>query len=297
MVNKKRISLLKRKTPGEAVFEVLNSIFFLLLAAITFYPFMYVLYKSLINYRVGSDGIKHTFFDFGAYAYIFKDNEIYTSFLLTVFVVIVSTTLHILVTMLAAYPLSKKHLRGRNGILIYILITMLFSGGLIPYYILMRDLGMRNNLLVYIIPGLVSGFNIIIVKNFLLSVPQSLEESARIDGASHFAVLFKIYFPLSKPIISTIALWFAVGKWNDWFTGMLYITKQKYFLIQNILQAMLINNTGVNNAMGFGTSEKFMLMESIKMAVIIVATIPIVCVYPFVQQYFIKGILLGSVKE
>lgn len=303
MVNENRTALKKpryslhRSSAGDTIFKVFNYAVFVLVIFITAYPFLYVLFKSMSSYGVSADGVKHVNFDFGAYQYILQEKDIYGAFLLTIFVVIVSTALHIFVTMLAAYPLTKKKLIGRNVFLIYILITMLFGGGLVPYYVLIRDLGLRNSVLVYIIPGLVSGFNIIIVKNFLYSIPASLEEAARIDGASYFDVIFRIYFPLSKPIISTIGLWFAVGKWNDWFTGMLYISKQNLYLIQNVLQSMLVNNTGMTNAMGFGNSAKYMLMDNVKMAVVIVATVPIICVYPFVQKNFIKGILLGSVKE
>ena len=165
-----------------------------------------------------------------------------------------------------------------------------------PYYILIGDLGLRNNVMVYIVPGLISGFNVIVARNFLAGIPSSLIESAKIDGASDFTVFFKIILPLSKPIICTIALWFAVAKWNDWMTGLLYIQQADLKLLQNVLRDMLISGSGMNDALGLGTSEKFMLMENIKMAVIIVATVPILCVYPFVQKYFVKGIMVGAVK-
>lgn len=301
MVGRLRNGVAKvRKMPaGEFAFQFANYTFFIFVGLITLYPFLHVVVKSLIAYRVDLAGIKHYYVDLGAYAHILTDERIIRSFFLTIFVVLVSSVLHVAITMLAAYPLSKRELRGRTPILLYILLTMLFSGGLVPFYILIRELGLRNSVLVYIVIGVVSGFNIIICKNFLQSVPQSLDESARIDGASHFGVLFRIYVPLSKPIMATIALWFAVGKWNDWFTGLLYISNQRLYLLQNVLQQMLILNQGMNDAMGFGSqsSDLLRMADSVKMAVIVVATMPIVMVYPFVQKYFIKGVLLGSVKE
>lgn len=279
------------------IFPIVNGTILSMVGLVTVFPILYVLYKSLTTYSVDKLGNKSTHFDFGAYEYIFRDDAILTSFLLTTFVVIVATILHVFVTMLAAYPLSKEDLKGGKIMLIFVLITMVFSGGLMPYYILIGDLGLRNNVLVYIIPGLISGFNIIVARNFLAGIPSSLIESAKIDGATDFTVFFRIALPLSKPIICTIALWFAVGKWNDWMTGLLYIQQGNLKLLQNVLRDMLISGSGMNDALGLGTSEKFMLMENIKMAVIIVATVPILCVYPFVQKYFINGTMLGAVKE
>ena len=279
------------------LFPIINGIILSLVGLMTAFPLLYVLYKSLTTYSVDKMGNKSTHFDFGAYEYIFRDDAILKAFLLTAFVVIVSTALHVFITMLAAYPLSKEDLKGGKLMLIFVLITMVFSGGLMPYYILIGDLGLRNNIMVYIIPGLISGFNVIVARNFLAGIPSSLIESAKMDGASDYTVFFRIVLPLSKPIICTIALWFAVAKWNDWMTGLLYINQGDLKLLQNVLRDMLISGSGMNDALGLGTSDKFMLMENIKMAVIIVATVPILCVYPFVQKYFIKGTMLGAVKE
>lgn len=289
---------LKRIAPADLIFRLFNGFFLTLFAAATALPLVYVFFKSLTSYRASETGLRTVELNSGAYSYIFGDDKIYGAFFLTVGVVIISTVLHIAVTLLAAYPLSKKHLRGRNAMLIFVLITMVFNGGLIPYYVLItQQLDIDNNLLVYILPGLVSGFSIIIMKNFLGSILPSLEESARIDGATDFRVLFSVVLPLCKPIIATIGLWFAVFKWNDYMTGMLYMTKGKYQLIQNLLRDMLISNQGMGNMLGLGHSETYMLMDNVKMAVIIIATVPIICLYPFVQKYFIHGVMLGSVKE
>jgi putative aldouronate transport system permease protein len=283
---------------ADRTFMFFNYLLLAFVAFTTAYPFLTVIVKSLTTFKVDAiSGAKRTILDIGAYSYILKNESIYSSFLLTILVVVISTVLHLLITVLIAYPLSKKKLKGRIVILVYVVLTMVFSGGLIPYYLLIRDLGLRNNPAVYVVVGLVSGFNIIIAKNFFSSIPQSLEESAKMDGASDFTVLFKIVLPTSKPIISTLALWFAVGKWNDWMTGLLFMSKGKFLIIQNVLRDMLIQNTGMGNMLGLAQSDKFMLMDNVKMAVVVVATLPIICVYPFVQKYFIKGILLGSIKE
>lgn len=292
MVKKRRMCAAR-----ERVFQLVNGFFLCLVALATVFPLLYVLYKSLTIYSVDPMGVRRTFLDLGAYQYIFRDDSIGKAFFLTAGVVVVSTVLHVLVTMLAAYPLSKSDLKGRRVMLGFVLITMVFSGGLMPYYILIGDLNLRNNVLVYIIPGLVSGFNIIVARNFITGIPVSLEESAKIDGASDLTVFYRIVLPLSKPIICTIALWFAVAKWNDWMTGLLYVRQADLKLLQNVLRDMLISGSGMNDSLGLGTSDKFMLMENIKMAVIIVATVPILCIYPFVQKYFINGTMLGAVKE
>ena len=299
MVNKDLKKRRRKASPGERAFRLSNGVILSIVGAITALPFLYVFIKSLISYQGDPvTNTKRTILGFKAYAYIFEDERIFRAFILTVFEVIVATILHVAITLLAAYALSKKHLRGRKAMLIFVLITMIFGGGLIPYYILItQQLDIDNTILVYILPGLVSGFNIIIAKNFFLAIPTSIEEAARIDGASDFQILWSVVLPLCKPIIATIALWFAVGKWNDYMTGMLYMTNSDSLLIQNVLRDMLIDNSGMGNMLGLGQSEAFMLADNIKMAVIIIATIPIVCVYPFVQKYFIHGVMLGSVKE
>ena len=197
--------------------------------------------------------------------------------------------------MVGAYPLSRKQLKGRNIFLMYVLITMLFSGGLIPFYYLIRNvLQLTDNFLVYIIIGGASAFNVFIVKGYYQGISEELYEAAALDGAGEFRIFFLIYLPLSKPIIATIALWVAVGKWNDYMTGLLYIKDVDKMLIQNTLRGM-INNATTTDGMGLDSSQ-LALSESIKMATVVVSLIPIMCLYPFVQQYFTKGVMLGSVK-
>ena len=208
---------------GSVIFNILNYILLTVFALAMLYPFYYVLETSLKVHDISGE-VAVVKYNFSAYVTILNNDGLVQSFLLSILTVAASTVIHVAFTMLAAYPLSRKHFRGRVAFLLFILFTMLFSGGLIPYYLLItKDLKLQDNILVYIIPGAVGGFNIIIVKNFLQTIPESLEESAKIDGANDLRILISIFIPLSLPIIATIALWHAVGKWNDWMTGVLYV--------------------------------------------------------------------------
>ncbi len=259
-------------------------------------PFMNIISISLSDYAsVVSDKtmLIPKNLNFSAYKIIFNV-EVYRAFFLTAFVTVANTTLHIVLCMMAAYPLAKKDLPGRKVMFIYVLFTMLFSGGTIPFYILVRDLGLTDNVLVYILPGVVSAYTVVLMKNFIGQIPKSLEEAALTDGANYLYILFKIIFPLSKPIIATMALFNAVGVWNNWFTAVLFVKDKNLYLIQNVLREMLIEG----NMAAFGQTNLMQTFDdSVKMAAIIVSIIPIVAIYPFVQRYFTKGLYLGSVKE
>ena len=259
-------------------------------------PFMNIISISLSDYTsVVSDKtmLIPKNLNFSAYKIIFNV-EVYRAFFLTAFVTVANTTLHIILCMMAAYPLAKKELPGRKVMFIYVLFTMLFSGGTIPFYILVRDLGLTDNVLVYILPGVVGAYTVVLMKNFIGQIPKSLEEAALTDGANYLYILFKIIFPLSKPIIATMALFKAVGVWNNWFTAVLFVKDKNLYLIQNVLREMLIEG----NMAAFGQTNLMQTFDdSVKMAAIIVSIIPIVAIYPFVQRYFTKGLYLGSVKE
>lgn len=276
------------------LFHLLNYIFFIALALVMFYPFYYVLSTSLTVHNIQS-GTPITRFSFESYRTILANSGLIRSFLLTIGVVLVFVPIHVLMTMAAAYALRDKKLKGRTFFIFFIIFTMLFSGGLIPYYILIRDLGLRDNLLVYILVGLVSPFSIIVAKNFVQSIPESIFDSAKIDGAGDFYILFKIVFPLSKPIIATISLWAGVAKWNDWMTGVLYMQNSKdKWLIQNFLRNILL--TANSSGQGVVDPNIMTMAEGVRMAAIVISVIPIIIIYPWIQKHFVKGILLGSVK-
>lgn len=280
---------------GSVIFNILNYILLTVFALAMLYPFYYVLETSLKVHDISGE-VAIVKYNFSAYVTILNNDGLVQSFLLSILTVAVSTIIHVVFTMLAAYPLSRKHFRGRVAFLLFILFTMLFSGGLIPYYLLItKDLKLQDNILVYIIPGAVGGFNIIIVKNFLQTIPESLEESAKIDGANDLRILVSIFIPLSLPIIATIALWHAVSKWNDWMTGVLYVRDKNLRVIQNFLRDILITASS-SDGQGVVDPEIMNMAESVKMAAIVIGTLPIILIYPFVQKYFVKGVLLGSVK-
>lgn len=283
------------KTTGEIVFNAVLFLVFILIAFVTLYPFLYVVIESLKVVIPTDTGIPKYGYSLSAYVSVFRLDGLTRSFLWSLFVVAVSVVTHVFFTMLTAYPLSKKHLKGRVFFLVYMLITMLFSGGLIPFYILIQDIGLMDNPLIYFLPGLVSAYDVIIAKNFIAGLPGDIEEAAKIDGADDYRIFFCIYLPLSLPVMATLALWCGVGKWNDWMTSILYLpNKPDFQLIQNYLRRIL---TEASTSTG-GTGDELIknLSESIRMATIVVGTLPIVMIYPFVQKYFVKGVILGSVK-
>lgn len=279
-------------------FTLVDGIIYILLGLFVFtmvIPFMNIIAISLSDYASAASNktmLLPRNLTFSAYSILFNV-EVYRALGVTAFVVVANTALHIVLCMMAAYPLSKKDLPGRKTMLIYVLFTMLFSGGTIPFYILIHSMGLNDNILVYILPGVVGGFTVILMKNFISQIPASLEEAALVDGANYLRILFGIIFPLSKPIIATMALFNGVGVWNNWFSAVLFVKDKRLYLIQNVLREMLIEG----NMGAFGQTDLTKSYEiSVKMAAIIIAIIPIVLVYPLVQKYFVKGMFLGSVK-
>lgn len=281
-------------TVRDRVFNVVLYAVFLLFLALMLTPFIYVIVRSLQSQEL-VNGLPTQIWGPAAYRAVLGGSEsIVRAMLNTVFVVVFGTLFAVALTVVGAYPLSRHALKGRGALLVFVLITMLFSGGLIPYYLLIRNvLHLTDSYWVYILVGAASAFNVFIVKGYFQGIPEELHEAAELDGAGEFRIFTMVYLPLSKPIIATVALWIAVGKWNDYMTGLLYIKSTDKLLIQNILRTMLSKAT---NTTGMGTSDQTALSESIKMAAVVISLIPIMCVYPFVQKYFTKGVMLGSVK-
>lgn len=284
------------KTPGSIAFNLLLYFFLAAFACCTLYPFVYVIIESLKTVVPTNNGVPEYTYNLSAYVYVLtKIDGFLRTFVWSIIVSLVYAFLHVFFTLLSAYPLTRKDLMGRNVILKFMVVTMLFGGGMIPWYLLMKDLGFFNNPLIYFIPGLISAGDIIIARNFLSGISPSLGESARIDGAGEYRVFLQIYMPLSKPIMATLGLWAFVGKWNDWMTGVLYMQqKPELALIQTFLRRVL--NTTVSQSEGGADAEILNLGTSIRMAVIVVGVLPVVVAYPFVQKHFVKGVMLGSVK-
>ena len=254
-------------------------------------PFWYVLVSSFSQ----NGGFWIDEFTLDGYRYIFSTQTLPRSLINTTYITVLGTLLKLLVTSLMAYALAETSLPGRKLILNMVIFTMLFGGGMIPTYFVVRSTGLMNSLWSLVIPGLVSPFNLIVMKNFFQGIPQELRESARIDGCHEMTLLFRIILPLSTASLATFGLFYAVGLWNTYMSALLYIPDNAKWPIQVLLRQIVYVSSSIGDDSEI-TSEVALLSQSIKMAVILVATVPIVCVYPFLQKHFTKGILGGAVK-
>jgi putative aldouronate transport system permease protein len=237
-------------------------------------------------------------FTFANYKAVFDTPGIVTSFGVTIAKTVIGTITHVFFTAMVAYAISRRDLYGRNFYMLVGVITMFFSGGLIPYFLLIRDLGLFDNFLVYIIPTLFNFFHLIIFVSFFRELPTSLEEAAKIDGANDFMIFIKVIIPLSMPVIATIALFQGVYQWNDYFAGVIFVNNPDLQPIQTYLYKVVAessSNQMMSNAAGT-IATKTVTSQSIKLATMVVTTLPIMLVYPFLQKYFVKGMLIGSVK-
>ncbi|HYK73747.1 MAG TPA: carbohydrate ABC transporter permease [Pseudoneobacillus sp.] len=292
---------LNRRTKSEYIFDNINVLIMIMVCAITIYPIWYVIVNSLNNGVDAMGGGIYWWpreFTFENYKAVFANPGILTSFAVTVTKTVIGTLTHVFFTAMVAYALSRKDLYGRNIYMVIGIITMFFSGGLIPYFLLIRDLGLFDNFLVYIIPTLFNFFHLIIFVSFFRELPTSLEEAAKIDGANDFMIFIKVILPLSMPVIATIALFQGVYQWNDYFAGVIFVNNPDLQPIQTYLYKVVAessSNQMMANAPG-GITTKTVTSQSIKLATMVVTTLPIMLVYPFLQKYFVKGMLIGSVK-
>lgn len=280
---------------------IINIIMFLILV-ICVYPFIYLTVLSLndpLDAQRGGLYLWPRVFSLESYKAIFKTLELVVAYKITLFIVVIGTTLHVLLTAMFAYALTKKNFVFRKFLNWWILIPMYFTGGLIPTYVIFNSLELVNNIFVYIIPHLLATFYILLVRTLMAELPPSLEESAFIDGAGEFLVFRKIIFPLSAPVLATVALFVAVFHWNDWYSEYTYMANEKLWTAQNVLLQIIQSNEASNLAYLSKMNQGFRVTvtaDSIKMAMIVVTTIPIVIVYPFLQKYFVKGMMVGSIK-
>ncbi len=289
-----------KDTLGQKIFSCFNTICMLLLILVTFYPILYVAFASVSspNAFMGHQGVllKPAGFSMESYKAVVRNPMIFTGYMNTLFVVIVGLALNILLTSLAAYFLSRKNIMLKNGIMFIIVFTMFFNGGLIPFYFAVRDIRIDNTLWALILPVAINTFNLIIMRTSMMSIPDSLEESAKLDGAGHFTILFRIVLPLSLPTLAVMILYYGVGHWNAWFNAMIFIRKRELFPLQLVLREILIANDTNSMSLGANTGDQEKISETIKYAVIMVATVPILALYPFLQKYFVKGALIGALK-
>lgn len=270
-----------------------------LFALICVLPFIYVLVYSIIPY---SEYLKNPFnlipknITFEAYKIAMDYKYLWTGYKNTIFIAIVGTICSLILLVLTAYPLAKRDLKGQKFIMTLWIITMFFSGGMIPNYLLIRSLGLLNNLWSVILPGLLGAYNLILMINYIRGLPTSIEEAALIEGANDIQVLFRIILPLCLPIIATLGLFTVVGYWNSYFDAIIYLTKREMWPLQLVLREIVFESAA-NEMELQGVEQRIIQPFTLKMASIIIATLPIMCVYPFLQKYFMAGLVLGGVKE
>lgn len=292
----------KKYSVGQHIFNVFNIMIMLLLVVVMFYPVWYVLVASFTS----SDAlISHKGillcpkgFTVNAYKLMMKNPMIVRGYLNSIFLVVAGVASNIVFTSVAAYVLSRKNVFWNRFIMLMIIFTMYFSGGLIPKYLLIsKTLHLSNTYWALLLPALINTYNLIIMRTSFAALPDSLIESASLDGAGHWRILIRIVVPLSMPVIAVMILYYAVGIWNSWFEASIYIKERTLFPLQLILREILIDNDTTSMTAGSGDASDIMsIAESVKYAVIVFATVPILCVYPFLQKYFVKGIMIGSVK-
>lgn len=288
----------KKQSTGGKVFDVLNIVVLSLAALITVVPIIYVVVASFTPPEIL---LKERFilipkgFSLEAYRFVFSTRSVVRALTVSVGITIVGTLFNIFMTILFAYPLSHGFLRGRRALMLMVTFTLMFNGGTIPTYIIVRSLGLLDSYASLILPTAISTFSLIIFRNYFQGLPAELEESGKIDGASYPRILAQIIIPLSLPLIATFVIMTGVGYWNSWFTAVLYLNKSQMWPIQVVLRQV------INLANGMGSSEMtetniMIPQESVRMCTIVVATLPIMLIYPFLQKYFTRGMLLGSVK-
>jgi ABC-type sugar transport system, permease component len=234
--------------------------------------------------------------DWHAYEVVFSDSRMLRSMGLTIFLTVSFTIISMIMSICAAYPLTKERLKGRSFFMLIIVFTMFFSGGIIPDYLLIKQLGLLDSLWSLILPGMISAFNLIILRTFFSSIPESLEESAHLDGSSHIGTLIRIVLPLSMPVLATLSLFYAVSRWNGFMDALFYITNSELYPIQLKLYQVVMNSMVTDLTAQEGASQAELLPEGIKAASIMFATVPILLVYPWLQRYFVSGVMIGAVK-
>ena len=289
-----------KKSLGERIFDFCNYLILGLLVVVTLYPCYYVLVASVSDpvKAFSSNGLLlyPKGFSLGSYLEVLKSEQIWLGYKNTIFYVAAGGLLSVFLTVTAAFGLTRKGLPGKNLLMFLIMFTMYFSGGLIPTYLVVKGVGLLDSPLSMILVNAVATYNLIITISYFRNMPESLEEAAKIDGAGDYTVLFRIMLPLAKPIIAVISLYYMVAIWNNFMTALIYLNDRKLFPLQMILREILIqNNTSQLAAVGTADDAQA-YSENLKYATIVVSTVPILCVYPFIQKYFVKGVMIGAVK-
>jgi len=293
--------MIERRSLSGSFFDAVNGIFLSFLTFIAVYPLLHIVFASF------SDGgllMAHTGlllrplgFSLAAYDLVFRNPMILRGYGNTLFMVIIGTALNVALTAMGAYVLSRKHVYWQKSIMMMVVVTMFFQGGLIPFYLQIRALGLYNSLWALILAFAVNGYNLIIMRTYFMGIPDSLEESAKMDGAGDFTVLFRIIMPVAKPVVATMVLFYGVSRWNGYFYAMVFLRERALYPIALILREILVIGSMADMMTGTASTDSEMISDSIKFATAVVATVPILFVYPFLQKYFVQGVMLGSVKE
>jgi putative aldouronate transport system permease protein len=296
--NGRALAIMLRRSTGERIFAVFNGAFMVFLMAITLYPLWYVLIASFSNPLAVSRGVVTVLpygLELASYQRVFETKNIWTSYANTVFYAVVGTAVSMALTVLGAYPLSKRRLAGRKLFMFAIMLTMWFGAGMMPTYLNFKELGLLDTRLGLILCFAVSTFNVILMRTFFENVPDSMEESAKMDGANDWHILFRIYLPLSVPAIAAITMYYFVGRWNSFFWAMMLLSDQTKVPLQVLLRRLIVDVSYSLNEYA-DVSANVMTEQTIVYATIVVAVIPMLILYPFIQKYFVKGVMVGAIK-
>lgn len=298
--------MLKKASMGSRAFDVINIVIMLFILIVVLYPILNIIATSLSGTRyisAGSITIWPKGFNLDAYTTVFRDPYIFKGYLNSIIYATGSTVIMLLFTALMAYPLTVPGFAGKKFLTIFLMITMFFGGGLIPTYLLMRNLHLLDTVWVMILPGAISAYNVFLFRTFFLNIPSELKDSASIDGANDLVVLFKIILPLSKALFATFALFGLVGSWNSWFEALIYLRNQDMYPLQMVLRNYLftLDTTAIQGRVGGGSVAinapgETLDPKAVRMSVIIITMFPIMCIYPIFQKHFTKGIFVGSIK-
>ncbi|MGQ4722108.1 ABC transporter permease subunit [Streptomyces tunisiensis] len=287
-----------RPSRGYRVFQGVNGVILILVVLITLYPFVNIVARSFSRekeIRAGDVTLWPKGFDLTTYEIVFSDSMFWRNYGNTVFYTVVATAVAMVLTTCYAYVLSKHHLKGRGALVGIAVFTMFFTGGLIPNYVLITSLGLKNSVWAIALPNAISVFNLLVMKAFFESLPSELEEAAQIDGLSTYGTLLRIVLPLSKAVVATMVLFYSVSFWNSWFSAFLYMDRSELMPVTVYLRNLLAGATG-GTAAGAGTENLTQVNANIQAVTIVLTSLPILCVYPFVQRYFVSGVMLGAVK-
>ena len=282
------------------VFRVINAVVIIVLCFITLYPFLNVIaqaFSSEAYINSGQVNLIPKGFNVTTFGYVMGDPMFWRNYGNTVVYTVVATAIAMVLTTSFAYALSKRHLKGRTFFIGIVVFTMFFNGGLIPNYILINTLGFKNTLWAIVIPNAISVFNLLVMKAFFENFPEDLEEAAAIDGLTTYGILWKIVLPLSKAVIATMVLFYAVSFWNSWFTAFLYMDRAELYPVTVYLRNLLAAATGTESLGTGGTGEASQVASNVKAVTMLLTVLPIICLYPFIQKYFVSGVMLGSVKQ